>query len=206
MNELQILNKKLVMDSRDIVELTLKQHSKVLRDIRTMYEHLSEEKSGEPKMDCQNTIPNALTYKDCRGKMQPYYLFTYEDTLLLLTGYSVTLRQAVIKRWLQLEKAYKKERQKSINVRNTFTDELKEHGYKEPHEYIQTTKQMKETLKITHQKSEMTERKLKAIRTSKALASLLFNEEYGYDEVNPKCVEASEIISNTINKKKQIPA
>lgn len=199
MKELQILNRKLVMDSRDIAELTQKEHSKVLRDIRDMFEKLY---LANPNLDS----PKPLNYKDKQGKSRPYYLLTYEDTLLLLTGYSVKLRQAVIKRWLYLENAYRKERQKAIEVRNNFTDELKDHGYKEPHEYIQTTKQMKETLSISHKKDEMTERELKAVRTSEALASLLFEDEYGFGEVNPKCVEASEIIANAISHKKCLPA
>lgn len=47
------------MDSRDIAKLTKKQHSHVLRDIRKMYEKLSQSKSG-------------FTYYNNRNK--PYYL------------------------------------------------------------------------------------------------------------------------------------
>lgn len=204
--ELKVLNKKLVMDSREIAELTHKQHSKVLRDIRSMYNNLYQEKSGNPKMDRQNKIPNPLTYKDCRGKLQPYYLLTYEDTLLLLTGYSITLRQAVIKRWLYLESSYRKERQQSIEIKNNFTDELKNRGYNKSYEYIQTTKQMKDTLFIKNKKEAMTERELKAVRTSEALAELLFDNEYGYNEINPICIRASKIISSALdnNNKKLI--
>ena len=42
----------------------------------------------------------------------------------------------------------------------------------------------------------------KAIRTAESLAMLMFDDEYGYSEVNPVCVEAAEIVSDAINNKK----
>lgn len=186
--ELQIIEKKLAMDSRDIAKLTRKRHADVMRDIRSMYEKL-----GECKI--------AFTYLDKQGKERPYYLLNYEDTITLLTGYSVELRAAVVKRWLYLEKHYQTERKKSIEVRNTFTDELKERGYTKPCEYIQTTTQMKKALYITHKKAEMSAKELKAIRASEAMASLLLDDEYGYHEVNPVCLEASNIVNNAMSKK-----
>lgn len=181
------------MDSREIAELTKKQHKNILSDIRKMFEATGLKVSP-------------LHYKDKKGEMRPYYLLTYEDTLLLLTGYSVVLRQAVIKRWLYLENAYRKERQRAIEVRNNFTDDLKEHGYQQPYEYIQTTKQMKNSLSISHKKDEMTERELKVVRASEALASLLFEDEYRYGAVNPKCVEAADIIATSISNTRKITA
>ncbi len=176
------------MDSRDIAKLTKKRHADVMRDIRVMYEKLG-------------LCKNAFTYLDKQGKSQPYFLLTYEDTITLLTGYSVELRSAVVKRWLYLEKHYKTERKKSIEVRNTFTDELKDRGYTQQHEYIQTTMQMKKPLGIVHKKSEMTVKELKAIRASEAMASLLLDDEYGFSEVNPICIEASDIVCNAMRKK-----
>ena len=188
--ELSIIDKELAMDSRDIAKLTRKRHSDVLYDIRNMYEKLGERKSP-------------LAYLDKQGKERPYYLLNYEDTITLLTGYSVELRSAVVKRWLYLEKHYQSERKRSIEVRHNFTDELKERGYSKPNEYIQTTIQMKKPLEITHKKKEMTAKELKAVYASEAMASLLLDDEYGYGEVNPVCVEASQIVSKAM-KKKQI--
>lgn len=175
------------MDSRDIAKLTHKHHAHVLRDIREMYNEIGKSKNG-------------FTYLDKQGKERPYYLLNYEDTIILLTGYSVELRSAVVKRWLYLEKHYQSERKKSIEVRNTFTGELKDRGYQNQHEYIQTTMQMKKPLGITHKKNEMTAKELKAIRASEAMASLLLDDEYGYHEVNPVCVEASNIVKNAMRK------
>lgn len=47
----------------------------------------------------------------------------------------------------------------------------------------------------------MTAKELKAIRASEAMASLLLDNEYGYSEVNPVCVEASNIVINALQKK-----
>lgn len=97
--ELAIIEKKLAMDSRDIATLTHKKHKNVLRDIRDMYGKLGR-------------LKNELTYLDSQGKEQPYYLLDYAITLL--TGYSVELRAAVVKRWLYLEKHYKTGKRRKI--------------------------------------------------------------------------------------------
>lgn len=191
--ELQILDKKLAMDSREIAELTGKRHNNVVRDIRNMYNQLG-------------VLKSEFTYKDCQNKDRPYFLLDYEDTILLLTGYSVQLRQAVIKRWLYLEKEYRKERAKAIDTRNMFTDELKERGYSKSNQYIQTTKQMKSKLSISGKKGSIPASEEKAIRTAESLAMLMFDDEYGYYEVNPVCVEAAEIINKAISKRKAVTA
>ena len=187
--ELSIINKKLAMDSRDIATLTHKRHSDVLYDIRKMYEKLGERKSP-------------LSYLNKQNKPQPYFLLNYEDTITLLTGYSIELRSAVVKRWIYLEKHYNTERKKSIEVRNSFTDELKNRGYEKPYEYINTTQQMKKALGIEHKKDEMSAKELKAVYAAEAMSNLLLDEEYGYNEVNPICVSASETVNNALVEKK----
>ena len=112
--ELSIIDKKLAMDSRDIAKLTNKQHSHVLRDIKNMLEKIDKDKTKN------GSSYNIMTYKNINNVTATYYLLDYELTLLLLTGYSVELRAAVVKRWLYLEKHYQTERKKSIEVRNTF--------------------------------------------------------------------------------------
>lgn len=92
---------------------------------------------------------------------------------------------------------------KSKTVRNNFTDTLKKHGYKNPYEYIQTTKQMKDTLGITAKKSDMTDKELSLVTASEYLADCVIDDEYGYHEVNPICVDASEHIANYIEERKQ---
>lgn len=94
-------------------------------------------------------------------------------------------------------------RNKSKQVRNNFTDTLKEHGYTKAHEYIQTTKQMKDTLGITAKKSEMNDKELSLITASELLAKGSITDEYGYHEVNPVCIDASEAVANFLAERKQ---
>lgn len=107
--------------------------------------------------------------------------------------------------FIQVEKAYRehtKIRGKSKKIRSNFTDCLKEHGYTKPHEYIQTTKQMKQALGITHKKDEMTTKELKKILVAETLSELQIEDidAQGYYEVNPVCVETSNLVTKTINK------
>lgn len=189
--ELAILNKKLAMDSRDIAKLTHKRHADVMRDIRDMLE----------KMGAKMHSSFESKYFDTYGREKPCYKLPHRELLILLTGYSVELRTAVIDRWAYLEKHYQTERKKAIETRNDFTDTLQEHGYTKQHEYIQTTQQMKKTLGIVHKKAEMTTKELVAIKASEALATVLLDDEQGFNEVNPVCVEASEIVVTAKNKR-----
>lgn len=82
------------MSSREIAELTGKEHKHVLRDIRAIIEQL---KDG-PNLGHEEF--QSLT--DTRGYTSEY-LLTKNQTLLLMTGYSVPLRQKLINRWQELE-------------------------------------------------------------------------------------------------------
>lgn len=179
---LLVVDGKRVMDSRDIATLTKKRHDNVLRDIR----------------DIQSRIKDALIfegiYLDRYGKERPLYKLPYRETMILLSGYSVELRAKVIDRWIQLEKRHQSVRDESKKTRNQFTEMLKEHGYTKPGHYIQTTIQMKNSLGITAKKDSMTELELKKVRAAEAMADLLIDEETGYHEVNPVCVNSCQIV------------
>ena len=54
---------------------------------------------------------------------------------------------------------------------------------------------------IKSYKNEMAAKELKAIRASEAMASLLLDDEYGYSEVNPVCVEACNVVKNALQKR-----
>ncbi len=79
----------LTMTSREIAELTSKEHFHVTRDIETMFKELSIDKGGY----IQNWIhpQNGQTYQE--------YALDRELTETLLTGYSAVLRRKVIARW-----------------------------------------------------------------------------------------------------------
>lgn len=78
------------MSSREIAELTSKRHGDVMRDIRAMYEQLGESISASAYFDAQN-------------KERREYTLDKSYSLLLVSGYSVPLRKAIIDRWEELE-------------------------------------------------------------------------------------------------------
>lgn len=82
----------LTMSSRELAELTGKQHHHVVRDIRAMLEALKD----DPEM------VHPLEDKDKRGYTAAFHL-SRELTETLITGYSIPLRHKVIRRLHELE-------------------------------------------------------------------------------------------------------
>lgn len=193
---LSVVKNELTMDSREIAKFFNKRHDHVKRDIENMLSKLNTPTFGDIKNYKQ-------TYIDSRGRTQIFYLLPEMESIVLASGYDIQMREQIVKEWLYLKKRYLQAREKSKVVRNDFTDTLKEHGYTKAYEYIQTTKQMKDTLGITAKKSEMNDRELSLITASELLARGSITDEYGYHEVNPLCVDASEYIGNFIEERKQ---
>lgn len=81
-----------VMSSREIAELTGKQHKNVKRDIASMLGDLEKD-----------ALSFERTYLDGQNRNQTEYLLDREHTDCLLTGYSAPLRMAVVRRWRELE-------------------------------------------------------------------------------------------------------
>ena len=82
----------LTMSSREIAELTGKQHAHVIRDIRAMTDALED----DPNLD------HVRETKDPRGYTAEISL-PKDLTLTLVAGYNVKLRKRIIDRWLELE-------------------------------------------------------------------------------------------------------
>lgn len=82
----------LKMTTREISEVTGKRHDHVKRDTDVMFKELG--------LDAPNF---GVIYLDSRNRQQIEYVLDEELTLTLVTGYSIKLRNAVIKRWKQLE-------------------------------------------------------------------------------------------------------
>lgn len=82
----------LKMTTREIAEVTGKRHDHVKRDVDVMFKELELD---APKF--------GVIYLDSRNRQQVEYVLDEELTLTLVTGYSIKLRNAVIKRWKQLE-------------------------------------------------------------------------------------------------------
>ena len=99
-----ISNFENLMSSREIANLTEKQHVHILRDIRKMLEYLGinfPTKSDDPKMDHPNQSEFKVIY-DNRNYMSEI-LLNFELTMTLISGYNVVLRNRIIKRWQELE-------------------------------------------------------------------------------------------------------
>lgn len=93
MANVAICGNSLKMTSREIAELTGKQHGHVMRDIETMLEQLGENAEGYIQLWVHPQ--NGQNYRE--------YALDREHTECLVTGYSAALRMKVIKRLHELE-------------------------------------------------------------------------------------------------------
>lgn len=88
-----VISQSNTMSSKEIAALTGKEHGHILRDIRAMLEGL-----GNPNLDSNQyqalTLDNGMTAEVTLDK---------ELTFTLVSGYSVKLRNAIVKRWQELE-------------------------------------------------------------------------------------------------------
>ncbi|GBQ07508.1 Rha family transcriptional regulator [Saccharibacter floricola] len=89
-----LLNTPLTMSSREIAELTGKQHKNVIRDIEKMLEGLEI-----ARLNFEHSyIGEDNTKRKC-------YNLNKELIYTLMAGYNVKLRNAIIKRWMELEES-----------------------------------------------------------------------------------------------------
>lgn len=102
-----ITNDGKMMSSREIANLTEKNHKEVLRDIRRMLEDLGDLEDSANLRSPQNSEKGweLSTYTTSQNKQQPEYLLNFDLTMTLIAGYNVVLRNRIIKRWQELEKA-----------------------------------------------------------------------------------------------------
>lgn len=94
MNDLTKLTDALQMTSLEIADLTGKKHFHVMRDIDTLLDTLHPDLGLGFK---------SSTYKDSTGKENRLFVLDRDSTVCLVTGYDVTSRMRVIKRWQELE-------------------------------------------------------------------------------------------------------
>ena len=80
------------ISSLEIAQLTGKNHNDVMRDVRKT---LADAEIGESKF--------AFTYTDSQNKSRPCYNLPRFECDLVVSGYSVKYRAAIIKRWHELE-------------------------------------------------------------------------------------------------------
>jgi hypothetical protein len=85
-------NATLTMSSREIAELTGKQHQHVKRDIESMLVELGRDASSFGHI-----------YRDTMNRSQTEYLLPKDLTITLVSGYNVQMRYAITKHWMELE-------------------------------------------------------------------------------------------------------
>lgn len=91
------------MSSLEIAELTGKNHADVMRDIKNILE----------QADIDLSI-FAEVYKARNGQMQPCFLLPKRECDLVVSGYSVKYRLAIIDRWIELEQKEQEKAQQKI--------------------------------------------------------------------------------------------
>lgn len=112
MSNLAVTNPNVTMSSREIANLTGKKHADICRDIRVM---LAEMYNGTEKDYIRNADLLYLTnqcvscvHYDCKNPNAWEYLLDRYHSEVLVTGYDVKRRAAVIKRWYDLETGQEK--------------------------------------------------------------------------------------------------
>lgn len=83
-----------LMTSREIANLTGKAHDNVLRDVRNMLADLEKDVLSFEAMS-----------PDSYGRQQKVYALPKRETLIVVSGYNVAMRAAIIDRWQELEAA-----------------------------------------------------------------------------------------------------
>lgn len=107
MSSIVLCSEVLTMTSREIAELCEKRHDNVMADCRKLADFYAQtyspEKSGE--------FVKSATYTDSTGRGLPCFELNKQACLDLVTGYSLSHRHAVNRRWqeLEAEKAQPKE-------------------------------------------------------------------------------------------------
>jgi len=91
-----LTNKPVTMSSREIAELTGKEHKNVKRDIENMLDALGKDALSFERI-----------YRDSRNRPQTEYHLPRREVEILLTGYSIPLRAKVIDRLHELEEQAK---------------------------------------------------------------------------------------------------
>lgn len=95
MNDLMTVDDVQTMSSREIAELTGKEHDNVRRDISKMAHDLFLKSEGK-------VMPSN------GGRPSRVFLLNKENTLILVSGYSIKMRAAIIRRWQELKNASKR--------------------------------------------------------------------------------------------------
>lgn len=89
-----INNNTITISSLEIAQITGKTHKNVLADIRNMLESLNI-----------HSAEFSAQYKDSTGRTLPCFNLPKRETLILMSGYDLSMRAKIIDRWEELELA-----------------------------------------------------------------------------------------------------
>jgi phage antirepressor YoqD-like protein len=150
---LMATNQPLTMSSREIAELTGKEHKNVKRDIEKMLKDLGEDKLKFERI-----------YFDSMKRRQSECLLDRDHTDCLLTGYSSVLRMRVIKRWKELEGQQPKLPQTFAEALQLAADQAKQLELAKPKvEFHDTVVQSNQTYKFQEAGKKLQQRPNKFI-------------------------------------------
>lgn len=94
----------IMMSSKEIAELVGKKHPHVIRDIWSNIEQLYDVDKDDPKMDFNDFKGISVNKQIINGRyVTSEILLDRRHTEILITGYDVKRRAAVIDRWFELE-------------------------------------------------------------------------------------------------------
>ena len=112
----ETLNANEIMTSLQISDTTGKRHADVMRDIRALLSQGVSESNF------------ALTsYLDKSNRDAPMYIMTKKGSLILASGYSPVLREAIITRWEELEIKERNRKEEELNkfsIPQTYSEAL----------------------------------------------------------------------------------
>lgn len=94
----ELMKNDIKMTSKELAELTGKEHSHVMRDIRCEIENLVKEGVEA------ESIFGLVEYTDIKGEVRPMYSFGREGAMQIAMRYSAIIRRKVILRLEDLEK------------------------------------------------------------------------------------------------------
>lgn len=120
MNSVDILHNGIIsMSSYEIAELVGKRISHINRDIKLQLE--------EQNIDVSKY---GSIYLDGYKRKQPCFKLDYDQTMILVSGYSIPLRAKIIKRWSELENNFTPEPPTQLQLAEQVVKLLKERELK----------------------------------------------------------------------------
>ncbi|WP_227732437.1 phage antirepressor KilAC domain-containing protein [Yersinia proxima] len=154
-----VTNSTVTMNSREIAELTEKQHGHVCRDIESMFEELNEPKEGY--IHTWIHPQNGQEYRE--------FKLDREHVECLLAGYSAVLRMNVIRRLRELES--------KNNIPQSLPEALRLAA-----DLAEEKQQLENQLSLAAPKAEFVDRYVKAngSMTFRQVAKLLNAKEYEF--------------------------